>query len=145
MYGFEALWFNIKDGYLGMLHVFFFCPGCISAQVVPARRQVFSVAMSAGIWCVGRASLALCEFYFDMPMLRCAADGVVRGHRSGLLKPTDYNNLCQCETLDDIKLNLVCPAVALRRGFRSAEKLDNLCFPTVHMSIRLQTDDTGHI
>ena len=47
-------------------------------------------------------------------MLRCVADGVVRGHRSGLLKPTDYNNLCQCETLDDIKLNLVCPAVALR-------------------------------
>ncbi|KAK9822704.1 hypothetical protein WJX81_004748 [Elliptochloris bilobata] len=49
MYGFEALWFNIKDGYL---------------------------------------------------------DGVVRGHRSGLLTTADYNNLCQCETLDDIKLNL---------------------------------------
>jgi len=35
------------------------------------------------------------------------ADGVVRGHRSGLLTTADYNNLCQCETLDDIKLNLV--------------------------------------
>ncbi len=34
-------------------------------------------------------------------------DGVVRGHRSGLLTTADYNNLCQCETLDDIKLNLV--------------------------------------
>ena len=36
-----------------------------------------------------------------------AADAVVRGHRSGLLTTADYNNLCQCETLDDIKLNLV--------------------------------------
>ncbi|CAK0737150.1 V-type proton ATPase subunit d2 [Coccomyxa viridis] len=49
MYGLEALWFNIKDGYV---------------------------------------------------------DAVVRGHRSGLLTTADYNNLCQCETLDDIKLNL---------------------------------------
>ena len=32
---------------------------------------------------------------------------MVRGHRSGLLTTADYNNLCQCETLDDIKLNLV--------------------------------------
>ena len=37
----------------------------------------------------------------------CCADAVVRGHRSGLLTTADYNNLCQCETLDDIKLNLV--------------------------------------
>lgn len=33
-------------------------------------------------------------------------DGVVRGHRSGLLTSADYNNLAQCESLDDIKLNL---------------------------------------
>ena len=32
---------------------------------------------------------------------------MVRGHRSGLLTSPDYNNLCQCETLEDIKLNLV--------------------------------------
>jgi len=32
---------------------------------------------------------------------------VVRGHRSGLLTAADYNNLAQCESLDDIKLNLV--------------------------------------
>lgn len=102
--------------------------------------------MSAGIGVLlGLTSPALIKFYFGIPMLRCAADGVVRGHRSGLLKPTDYNNLCQCETLDDIKLNLVCPAVALRRGFRSAEKLDKLCCRTVHMTIRLQTENTGHI
>ena len=41
----------------------------------------------------------------DARLLR--TDGVVRGHRSGLLTTADYNNLCQCETLDDIKLNLV--------------------------------------
>lgn len=32
---------------------------------------------------------------------------MVRGHRSGLLTSADYNNLAQCESLDDIKLNLV--------------------------------------
>lgn len=35
------------------------------------------------------------------------AEGIVRGHRTGLLTVADYNNLCQCENLDDIKLNLV--------------------------------------
>ena len=49
MYGFEALTFNINDGYL---------------------------------------------------------EAIVRGYRGGLLTTADYNNLCQCETLDDIKLNL---------------------------------------
>ena len=51
-------------------------------------------------------------FLFDLPVQAgefpiFAADAVVRGHRSGLLTTADYNNLCQCETLDDIKLNLV--------------------------------------
>eukprot|EP00270_Netrium_digitus_P019159 TRINITY_DN749_c0_g1_i3.p1 TRINITY_DN749_c0_g1~~TRINITY_DN749_c0_g1_i3.p1 ORF type:complete len:418 (-),score=93.69 TRINITY_DN749_c0_g1_i3:300-1367(-) len=49
MYGFEAMTFNIKDGYL---------------------------------------------------------EAILRGYRSGLLTASDYNNLCQCETLDDIKLHL---------------------------------------
>ena len=49
MYGFEALTFNINDGYL---------------------------------------------------------EAIVRGYRGGLLTTADYNNLCQCESLDDIKLNL---------------------------------------
>lgn len=35
------------------------------------------------------------------------AEAIVRGHRSGLLTVAEYNNLCQCESLDDIKLNLV--------------------------------------
>lgn len=33
-------------------------------------------------------------------------EGVVRGYKSGLLTAADYNNLCQCETLDDVKLHL---------------------------------------
>jgi V-type H+-transporting ATPase subunit d len=36
------------------------------------------------------------------------AEAIVRGHRGGLLTVPDYNNLTQCEALDDIKLNLVC-------------------------------------
>ena len=35
------------------------------------------------------------------------AEAVVRGHKSGLFTSADYNNLCQCETLEDIKLHLV--------------------------------------
>ncbi len=31
----------------------------------------------------------------------------MRGHKLGLLTTADYNNLCQCETLEDIKLYLV--------------------------------------
>jgi hypothetical protein len=32
----------------------------------------------------------------------------VRGHKvGGMLTAVDYNNLTQCESLDDIKLNLV--------------------------------------
>ena len=33
-------------------------------------------------------------------------EAIVRGHRFGLLTPAHYNNLCQCETLDDIKMHL---------------------------------------
>ena len=48
----------------------------------------------------------------------CHADAVVRGHRSGLLTTADYNNLCQCETLDDIKLNLVSVDFIIKSSFR---------------------------
>lgn len=30
----------------------------------------------------------------------------MRGHKGGLLKAADYNNLSQCENLEDIKMNL---------------------------------------
>eukprot|EP00903_Cladosiphon_okamuranus_P007218 g7006.t1 len=33
-------------------------------------------------------------------------EGLVRGYRSGFLSDMDYNNLCQCESLEDVKLNL---------------------------------------
>ncbi|CAM9461554.1 unnamed protein product [Chrysoparadoxa australica] len=33
-------------------------------------------------------------------------EGLCRGFRSGFLRDSDYNNLCQCESLEDIKLNL---------------------------------------
>ena len=33
-------------------------------------------------------------------------EAIVRGHRAGFLTAADYNNLCQCESLDDIKLHL---------------------------------------
>ena len=46
-----------------------------------------------------------------------AAEAVVRGHKLGLLTTADYNNLCQCETLEDIKLYLV-----LRTAGRGAER-----------------------
>eukprot|EP00741_Cyanophora_paradoxa_P005820 tig00000113_g5641.t1 len=33
-------------------------------------------------------------------------EGIVRGFRSGILTTADYANLCQCETLEDVKLHL---------------------------------------
>lgn len=33
-------------------------------------------------------------------------EGIVRGYRSSILRNTDYLNLTQCETLDDLKLHL---------------------------------------
>lgn len=42
-----------------------------------------------------------------MLTLEFRTEAIVRGHKAGLLTVSDYNNLCQCETLDDIKLHLV--------------------------------------
>lgn len=41
---------------------------------------------------------------------------MVRGYKLGLLTTADYNNLCQCETLEDIKLYLVGAAWGDARG-----------------------------
>lgn len=38
---------------------------------------------------------------------RAFAEGIVRGYKLGLLTAADYNNLSQCENLEDIKLYLV--------------------------------------
>ena len=29
-------------------------------------------------------------------------EGLLRGYRSGVLTSTDYANLCQCESIDDV-------------------------------------------
>ena len=43
-------------------------------------------------------------------------EAILRGYLSELLKTSDYNNLCQCETLDDLKLQLsgTCYAASLQ-------------------------------
>jgi len=33
-------------------------------------------------------------------------EGLLRGFRAGILTSTDYANLCQCETVDDMKMHL---------------------------------------
>jgi len=33
-------------------------------------------------------------------------EGLLRGYRSGILTSTDYANLCQCESIDDMKMHL---------------------------------------
>lgn len=33
-------------------------------------------------------------------------EGLVRGFKCGIIKQTDYHNLVQCETLEDLKLHL---------------------------------------
>jgi len=48
------------------------------------------------------ASLDSMNFNIDHGYL----EGLVRGFRSGILRQTDYMNLVQCETLDDLKLHL---------------------------------------
>lgn len=47
-------------------------------------------------------------------------EALVRGYRSGLLTAADYNNLSQCDNLDDVKLHLVRgAALADQRNARS--------------------------
>jgi len=33
-------------------------------------------------------------------------EGILRGYRGGILTAADYTNLCQCETIDDMKMHL---------------------------------------
>lgn len=39
-------------------------------------------------------------------ILRVLVDGILRGYKGGLLGASDYTNLGQCESLDDLKLHL---------------------------------------
>lgn len=54
----------------------------------------------------------------------------MRGYKLGLLTTADYNNLCQCETLEDIKLYLVRGAdwPLCRPGPTAAAALDRTGF-----------------
>ena len=52
----------------------------------------------------------------------------MRGHRAGLLRAADYNNLYQCETLEDVKLNLVRGKVE-KGGERGRAHVVFLMFP----------------
>lgn len=68
------------------------------------------------------------------------AEGVCRGYRSGLLTVADYNNLSQCESLDDIKLNLVRCALAPRWLARRTCRREMLCsVPHVRGGVSLRT------
>lgn len=60
------------------------------------------------------ASLFPLRMVHNSVLIGVCAEGIVRGHKSGLLSAADYNNLCQCETLDDIKLNLVREVIESR-------------------------------
>ena len=101
MWGWEQLYFNVKDGFLGAL------PAPVSLRGPRPRCRA--------------APAARCAWGGRLPPLRALAppcrtarppppplaEAIVRGHKSGLLTVPDYNNLTQCEALDDIKLNLV--------------------------------------
>ncbi len=98
-----------------------------------ARQEAQACCPSMRLCCAPRTALVSTSLLPARPgdhVARCPtrspavrADGVVRGHRSGLLTTADYNNLCQCETLDDIKLNLVRPAPRAERTPAAAGRL----------------------
>lgn len=75
--------FNVKDGFLG-------------EACWVTRPQ-----------CAGNRNGRGCQPCCDLPPAALCAEAVVRGYKLGLLTTADYNNLCQCETLEDIKLYLV--------------------------------------
>ena len=40
-------------------------------------------------------------------MLHGFPEALVRGMRSGFLRDSDYHHLCQCDNLEDVKMNLM--------------------------------------
>lgn len=124
MYGLEMMTFNIKDGYLGIAPRSSRLPVATSW---PAAALTFEVCKSVLNSVSSRKSLKSARIRLRDFVAKCAnvsyrtatrdtdfaAEAVVRGHKSGLLSTADYNNLCQCETLDDVKLHLVIPLAQL--------------------------------
>ena len=94
--GWECLTFNIKDGFVGTQQRMAACRNTLTVILLVFEREMAACGSSLAPP-TGRQTLKCARF----------ADAVVRGHRSGLLSSADYNNLAQCESLDDIKLNLV--------------------------------------
>lgn len=89
MYSFEGLFYNVKDGYLG---------ACLILEQTLDRPACVSSLLTAPPVCCSDS----CQHRSEALM---RAEAVVRGHRAGLLTVQDYNNLCQCESLEDIKLS----------------------------------------
>ncbi len=87
----EMCLFNVKDGFLGRFADWRCC-----------RCSARATALLPPCCCRYRR----CTTALPRSFLR-VAEGVVRGYKQGLLSTADYNNLCQCETLEDIKLYLV--------------------------------------
>ena len=115
--------FNVKDGFLGA------CPR--PAQPLPAvqrRRGAAGASWRAPALPAARAN-SRARPHAPLPV----AEAVVRGYKLGLLTTSDYNNLCQCETLEDIKLYLVGAARAcvlrwcqgIHSSFHSAARAGN--------------------
>lgn len=125
MWGWEQLYFNIKDGYLGKFE----------------GRHVLEAGAGCGL--NGASNRSGCsatppENTLGL-MFLLHTEAIVRGHKSGLLTIPDYNNLTQCEALDDIKLNLVSAAAA-RAGSDEASS----CLNVSH-GVSSSTGATRHI
>ena len=92
----EALYFNAKDGFLGE---------CPLAKIAPF--DLYFLTTAAFLRTHARPLGA-----HDRNETK-HAEAILRGFLSELLTTSDYNNLCQCETLDDLKLQLVSPSFSL--------------------------------
>ena len=106
--------FNVKDGFLG---------GCTRPGLRGAAGGAADRPIAGGAWC--HRPPAPCapprpDQHVRWLLPAPAAEAVVRGHKLGLLTTADYNNLCQCESLEDIKLYLVGAAPAGRRRLAAA-------------------------
>lgn len=89
----EMSLFNVKSGFLGK--IFILCNFKCSMHI-----------FNEHFICIKR-------FADIISQISLIAEAVVRGFKLGLLSSADYNNLSQCETLDDIKLYLVSPTFVL--------------------------------
>lgn len=81
-----------------------------SMRFVPISLLLFSITSSNSSRSASLNSQHLFKMYgFEAMTFNIHGgylEAIVRGYRSGLLTAADYNNLCQCETLDDIKMHL---------------------------------------